>query len=316
MPRFSCFTPFGMLRFSSRSSRWESLYRQLVDAYAETFDLTPGNYAEAKFYALSCLSAAGYEMSEQLNAERDPRRLYRLLRQREREYGIVPDPNSMLEERRAEVAARMISAAGSSRNAITIGLQTLLGADFLGLRTTQSGEGLVWPNVNPTSGTVGVFKRTAAETKIAKLTGPAFPGNMWVSYAHPGGGNTAFGVGEVLSLDLENTARAERVTVDEIRTFGGETQFRATFAKPHSVGVSVTTGPALAWSSNYRRYLIVVSDSVATSRRLRGKIHELMNRIVRGSATWAIASPTSPGITGPFRLPTALGTKPLGALSY
>lgn len=317
MPRFSCFTPFGQLRCSSKPSRWESFYRQLVDSYGETFDLTVGTHAEAKLYALSCLVAAGYELAEQLHAERDPRKLYKLLRQREREFGIAPDPTLTLEQRRAVIASRMLASSGSSKQAITLALQTLLGAGFVALRTTTSagGEPGVWPNVSPVTGAVGVFEPGTNAPKFGLTLDSVMPGTRWVPY-FPLSDSERLVVGDVVSLQLENSFYAERVTVNAVQETYGIPYFQANYVKPHERAVSITTAPMIAWSSRYRHLLIVVTDDVSNSLRARGQINELMRRIVRASASWSIVTPTSAGVTGPMVLGGKLGTKPSGAISY
>jgi hypothetical protein len=314
MPRFSAFTPLGMLSFSNRPSHAETIFRALVSALGGNFDLSRGTHIDATAYARArALARARYTL-ERGGHQADPLKATDLIPALERDYGLAPAEKNTIHARRRAIATRQQILRGARRESVEDGLRQILGDDFIAYRTLTPAEVIAWPQ-DPSLGP-GAFADARIPARVFVLrssipiTGRAFR----FAYAVPGNDDGARLVaGDLAVVQPENTGLAERVTIVEAFEAGETLEATATFTRAHDVGASLVVGAWPIWVSTQRFALVVVRR--ASDPELRRRVHELMDRIARGVSQWAIVAPRTPTTLGPFTCASPLGTAPLGVLS-
>lgn len=282
MPRFSAFTPFGMLAFSSRPSHGETIYRAYVAALGGQYSTEPGSASEARVYANAMgLARARYTLDRARN-QLDPWRTVELLPVREHEYGIIPGLEDTVEDRQAAVAAKMRLARGCSRPELERSLLTLLGEDFVALRTIGIDDAEVFPS-DPSQQN---FADAFTPRKAVRISGRIFPGQRTLSYeaADPHGPAVVLEPGDVLTVDPGNSGLVEVVTVEDAT----EAKVAATFLRVHEPGSYATTQPYPWWASTVRHVNAIVTDEAAVDPETRRKVTDLLDTVLRGVTTWGI----------------------------
>jgi len=285
--KFSAFARFSSgLRFSSKPSHGEAIYRAMMDAYGGAFATTEGSHDEARVYAdAMALARVRYTTERAANQMRGSTAL-EMLPVLERKLGLVPSPKATVLERQAAVQARQVLPKGATRVAIEQALTAAIGADFLCYRTTKAAEVLTDP-VAPGSGP-GHWVRPSHPAKVVQLASPvAFIGSATVTYAAADPAETvAIDEGDQVVVSTNNIGLAELVTV----TAAAATTFTATFTKAHDNGDYCTTGPFPYWVSNQRHSVIVVTPAAAIDAEKRRKVNRVMAEVSRGICTWDIAA--------------------------
>jgi hypothetical protein len=314
VPRFSAFTPFGQLAFTSKPSHAETLYRAIVGAIGPSFDSSAGTHVEASSYARARALARARATLDRAGHQRDPRKTGELLPSLERDFGLTAAATATVHERRRALAVRMLLACGAGRANVEAALRDLLGDDFVAYRTLRATEVQTWPPA-PALGP-GVFADPRVPAKVFLLQSAiAYPGIATFRYKRPGRDDGArLAANDVAAVQIENGAVAEHVTILSVRDVAGEElSASASFSRPHSAGASIVVGPTPLWTSTQRYALVVVRS--ARDPEVRRRVHDLMERIARGVSQWAIVEPETPSRVGPFTCATPLGTTTLGAVS-
>lgn len=163
MPKFSSFTGFGFLRFSSEPSEAEKIYKSMLGMYRDpadgrpTIDVTQGTYQEAKVFATSKALAAAHVTVQSAGNELKPETSYYLLEKHEKAYKVRPPANSSVVERRLVLGAKQKAARGPRFEALDEGLRAILGDDLTAIRVITTDENENWP-ATPGSGP-GIFNR-------------------------------------------------------------------------------------------------------------------------------------------------------------
>ncbi len=320
MPKFSAFTPFGMLAFSSKPSHAENIYRSLVDNLAGAFDMSKGTHAEASAYARAMsLGRARYTL-ERAGNQADPLKATEILPNLEQDYDVRPPLSAGLFERRTFLSAQYRLPRGGVYTNVRAALQTVIGTDFLAYRLLNDVEAVDYP-ANPLTSTEINAQRVEVPGRFLKLTQPIVStGFLWADYENldTTAGEVLLNGGDVVMVQPENSGLAERVKIFSVQGSGSTRQFRANFTKPHDVGTIVTTTNWPYWWSTKRFAFIVLKAASALDADKRRKVDELMSKLARGVSQWAIVQPSSPGATtvGPFTLPVPLGTVTLGSVSF
>jgi hypothetical protein len=313
MPRFSAFTPLGMLRFSSGPSHAETIFRALLSALGDSFDRARGTHVDATAYARArALARARYTL-ERGGAQGDPLKATELLPVLEQDFGVVPGEKDTIHSRRRAVAARQKILRGARRESIEDGLKQVLGDGFVAYRTLKPSEVTSWPAA-PAAGP-GLFTepRIPARVFVLRSSIPVTGSVVRFGYARPGEDDgVRLVAGDVALVQPENTGLAERITI--LDTFDVEDRPEATaqFTRAHDLGASLVVGPWPVWTSTQRYALVVVRHAI--DPEVRRRVHQLMDRMARGVSQWAIVEPRGPSILGPFTCATPLGTAPLGTL--
>lgn len=309
MPKFSAFTPFGMLKFSGGPSRAELIYRSMYATKVEAFDLTEGSYAEGKIYSQALGLARASNALERAKNQLNPYKCIDLLPELEKDWSVVPGENDTIYDRQLAVAVKMALSRGATRESIENGLENILGSHFLSLRTLVSIEAV---RSEPTSN----FIRPDLPSKLVRLSEPVATLNTPYAVAYENADTTAGKVslrkGDVITIDPENIGQTEVLTIASAT----DETFTATFTKSHDVGCFVTTQNWPRWRSTQRTYFIVVdAESAINPDRVR-RVNDFMGHIGRGVSFWHIIQPTVPGgtVAGPFTLDVSpLGTTPIAA---
>jgi hypothetical protein len=323
MPKFSAFTPFGMLAFSSKPSRAESIYNSLANQFTDSgISVDPGSREDCTLYAQAMGMARARYCLEKAWNQILPNKVTDLLDQHEADYGIVPGPTQTTDQRRGALVARKLLPLGAARNNVENALRALLGTDLLAYRTTTAGEGVSTPTnstdqpLNFQLATVAPKLVTLASDISVGLGAPQTVGYAKVALPlHPGLSPSAnyIQAGDKLVVEAGRFSLEEVVTV----TASTSSTFTATFNNAHQAGAYCTTQPWPAWSSTQRHALIVLTASAAVDPVKRQAIHDIMGRIARGVSTWAIVASTGTGTAGPFVIGSSpIGATPLGTISY
>lgn len=321
MPRFSAFTPFGQLAFSSKLSMADRIYRAMKGAVSDAFDMSVGTHQEAKVYAAARgMARAGMALVRAGNQAQFAKATD-LLPLLEADYDLTPGAIDNINTRRVRGAAAERLSRGAALENIVASLRTILGSSFLAVRTLTAAEATVYPVAPYGDARVNALLPTAQARHVKLTNGATAAGGLLVGYTNldPTRGEVALLAGDVVMVQPENSGLSEKVTVIAVTGSGSTRQFAATFARAHDVGAIVTTMPwPYQWSTK-RSYLIVVAAGAAIDINLRRLVDEFMSRVVPATSQWAIVQPTTQGAltVGPFTLGTSpLGAVPLGTTAF
>ena len=323
--RFSAFTRFSHFRFSGAKPRpqvwWESLGRQFDVA----FDTTGANEAAltpiAEKFALAYhlariewyLVKAGNQRNVQLATD--------LLPLREADFQAVPGAMDTIFQRGQRLAAIRLLPGGATTANISNMLLATIGSAFVKLR-------VVAPAERATDLPTSAFTHAGTLAKFLQLNVPmAVTGTQYVGYSnidHTLTSPVLLAIGDVVTVQGENKAQAEVVTVTNVLTlpepiYFGSTPvinfFQADFTKAHDVGATVTTMNYPRWSSTQCFLYVEVTPAAAVDPVIRGRVDALMQRVARGWCQWATVA-ASGGSIGPFTLGVSgLGTATIGTVS-
>ena len=312
MPKFSAFTPYGLLKFSGRRPGGQDIYEALVSGQDSALDMAQGTPAEAEAYALAMACARTRAVLERAKNQRVPDKAFDMLAEIEKDFGIIPGESDTIRTRQRAVAARKLISRGSREESIQSALSALLGADFVTYRVLTTGEAVNWPS-NPTTGP-GVFGRDDIPSKVFYLTSSiSITGTPTTfTYARYGADDGArLQGGDIVSVSPENAVIAERVTIASVSGLTAT----STFTKAHDANDTLSTGPVPIWTSTKRHVLVVVAATAVLDLEKRRKIHDLMGRISRGVTTWSIVKASSATTVGPTVCGSYLGTTIIGTLT-
>lgn len=327
MPKFSAFTPFGMLSFSGRPSHGEAVYRSIVNNVngdnANNYNVDQGSRTDAWAYMTAMGVARAQYALEAAQHEADSTRVTAMTAQREQQYKVPPGPHDSLSARRARITAARHAPGGGGADNVTAALQALLGASLKAVRYTKPAEVAAWP-VNLGDPPMNLQLPTVPMKVFKTLRPISLFGSQAVRYAKVTGLPYAFTYaqklipGDVVVVSTEHSSLAERVTVTAVGTeLDVFDTFTATFAMAHEAGATMTTGDYPAWTSTQRYFLVVLAPAAARDPETRRRVHELLDRLVRGTSGWGIVEETSPGHTGPFKVEfSPLGCTTVGDVAY
>lgn len=322
MPRFSAFTPFGMLAFSRRPSHAETIYQSMVSVLKDGISQEKGTPDEAETYADAMAIATARYSLERAGNSTDPMNVAReLLPNLELDYQLRPAPRDSIQTRRHRLRAKMPVPNGGSYLAVWNALKDLLGVDFLSYRVFATNETSTYP-ADPLASIEVKASRSDLPPKYNRFIDPVanLGDPLWVAYASldPSAVTVPFLRGEVVMASPENSATAERVTVDDVREVDGRHEMLATFAKSHDMDSSVTNMDWPYWWSTQRFALVVVTPSAAGDPEKRRLVHELMADKARGVSTWAIVRPKTLGdsSTMAFTLPAPIGAATMDPVAF
>ena len=313
MPRFSAFTPFGILAFSSAPSELEVQYGILGAQLDQAFDTTPGEPAsednEAQKYATArhlarvrlALRRAGYQ--------RDTSKARDLLPLREADFLVTPGPFDSLLQRQQRLTALRALPLGATASNLRSALAAALGAAFVGLR-------LVAPSERAVNLPASNFQPLGVEAKFLRLAQPvATPGVLqWVSYANLDPTDPTpvlLSAGDAVTVQGENGALAEVLVVAAVRSTTLDAvavnQIQVTPTNTHDIGATLTTMPFPRWVSTQSVLYVEVTPAAAVDPIVRGTVDSLLARLARGVTQWATVA-VAGGTIGPY----VVGTSPLG----
>lgn len=184
MPRFSRFTPFGLLQFSRGPSEAEKVYSSVKASYrdpatgATVIDTSSGTYHEAKVYGWSIAIGTARMALRQAGRELRGETAYYQLEAQEERYKVSPGADDSVPQRRLALAAKQKAARGPRFESVWEGLSAILGDDLVAYRPINTTEAVAYPS-DPS--TVGIFRRPDAVAKsIRTLDAITRPGRNFV----------------------------------------------------------------------------------------------------------------------------------------
>jgi len=282
MPRTSCFTPYGMLAYSSKPSHAKAIYDTLVEGVGDSLDTTPGCLEEARLYATAMVLASAQYQLDRAGNQRHPLKATELLGLLEKDYQIVPAADATLNDRRRELAARAKISKGNRRGAMEYALRTLLGDDFIEYRTVEVPYVVASPS-DPSA--IGAYPPPGTEKKTFRITQPVLSRGVPLTLSFQTIGSSQPPVaGEIYSFDPDTrNPNIEAVTLLDVTG----PNLTAVFRNPHEAG-AVATNSNPAWISNKRHVTIVVTLKAAVDPETRRKINEYIARAARSVTTWEV----------------------------
>jgi hypothetical protein len=331
VPQPSAFTWCGAFDLSDRPTHIQELYELLPALWGTEIDFTEiGSEDELKLYATAVvLGSAMYEL-EHAGNQGDPLKVYDLLPILEQQFGLTPGAKDTVQMRQAALAAAELLPVGCIGSNVVNSVKTIVGAaNFKAIVPSPEAP---TPTVFPTSpGTgPGQFRDVRVQPRFVQLVDPvASAGTFWCAYqnldlsiATP----TLLLTNDKIVVGAGNTAQMEPVTVLATSTqvqplcTPGYSYFQAAFLNTHDVGAPIVTGSFPYWWSTQRLTYIVLSAVAATNRPLRAKIDALLTKIMRTVDIWAIVQATtttsSGGTVGPLLVGGAMGTQPIGSITF
>lgn len=322
MPRYSAFTPYGHLSFSSKKAHGERIFFAMRNGLGEPDENVTSDFdseAMSRIYAQAIGLSRLRHTLERAGVQFRPDRILELLPRAEDEYGLTPKFDSSIDDRRVELGRATVKPGGAVRSNITRLLDERLGADFLVYRTVPTGELVTSPPTMPGNGNFVAPMSTRG--KLSRVTGSiaTLATTISIAFTHVAGG-LAMDPGALIVLDPDKEGLREAATVSatsppaiDAQGDGTATIIR-TDPKSHDPGALFTTAPFPFWVSTKRTALIVLSDAAARDPEKRRIVDEVMRKNARAISRWAIVD--SAGATGTFKVgTTGLGLTTIGSIA-
>lgn len=300
MPRPSA---FNSTHFSSRKPHGEQIYREWGKSLGSGKNYTTdfNSLAMARVYAFAmALGRCKYAL-ERAGSQFRPTRTLELLPALEAEYGLVPDPSSGINERRAELAVAAVIARGASRTNVESVFVALFSADFFSYFTVDVADAVTSTGAPESRGVYAKpgTPRTVWRTTAA-IANTGIPVSIVCSLA--AGDVVAPNEGSRLVIDPSDHGRVEAVTVTSASIVSGQLHLTATFAKPHVAGVAVASGRHPNVTTSKRHNTFVMDTAAVRANKTRRRLNRAAARLVRGVSTWSATDGSGPFRVGEGRL--------------
>lgn len=303
MPLLSAFTPCGLLELSAEMSDAENIYNTLKAQLSPAFDISDSTYEGCELYAMAMQLAWARAALKRVPRELHPLTTYDLLTTLEKDWACTPLATDTLYQRQLRIAARKLLMRGSREEAIVTDLTAALGADFLKLNALPTADAANYPT---TATDVGTFPLPALAPKFYKLTSAI--ADLGMSITVPWSSVNASDaplVGDKLTVDPDNTAIGEAVTVTKVTTdivngiAGNTGTLTTTFTKTHSPNAwAISACPR--WLSNRYQLQVVISDAASKSAVKRDAANAVMARHCRSAERWKLVAASSTTTVGPL----------------
>lgn len=317
MPVFSAFTPFGMLRFSSRKPRAQRVYEQMIGNYGPDVGSKTGHigaHTYAQSMGIASLQFAGDRARNQIV----PSKTTDLQADLEREMLYTPALGATDATRRAELADLMTIKPAGTLAAVQAALTAALGSDFVSIKQLKAvGEN---QNVSEPSAP-GVYPAWLQPWSEAIFVGTArsntdYPANAPVyrysltcygkSGTDPLFSYTALDAGAPDLLNNQSiliAPEADQVAHATVSTTGPSSFLAVrdwdtgiyTVGKTY-IGVVGVYNNHVSW---HHHILIYVRNGMASDSALRTKVNRLMRTYAQYGTSWDIAHYADPAVTTP-----------------
>ena len=245
-----------------------------------------------------------------------------LLPLREDDFLATPGAHDTIFQRGQRLAAIRLLPGGANQSNIANMLANAIGSSFVKLRVVANAE-------RATDLPTSVFRPAGVLPKFLQLVVPlaVTGGSVLIGYGNLDPTITQpvlLSVGDVVTVQGENKAVAEVVTVTSVVTLAAPvyygatpvTQFfGATFQNSHDVGATVTTMNYPRWSSTQCFLYVEVTPASASDPVTRARVDHVMEQVTRGWCGWATVA-ASGGILGPHTINVSgLGTATIGGVT-
>jgi hypothetical protein len=247
--------------------------------YSDDFD----SLAAARLYSHAMAFGRVKLVLEAAGNQFRPDRALQLLPALEAEYGIVPERDATIGERRRELAAAMRIARGASQVNVDFVLGELLGDDFISYTPIPYDDAVV---TTATPEDEGIYCLPGTQRSVFRLLDSVtFVGTpVTVAYEAVVGAKEELEVGEKFAVDAGDPGRVEIVEVTAI----GDGTFTATFESPHNSGVLFATGRFPNLAGTKRHNVVKLTEDGAASARIQRRTNNAVRRLLRGVSTWAV----------------------------
>lgn len=314
MPRLSAFTRFGHLRFSSRKTVAEQIYRDAISNQGgeRNFAADFGSLNSTRVYCNSMAAARARLNLERAGNQVLPSKAVELLPALEDELGVIPTPTDTIKDRQNSVSAAALISRGARKENLDDILKRIAGDNFIKLIPTKD---LYFQLVRPNPETYGNWVAPGTPGIVGKIIEPITRdlGSPQTVHYTLLAGDTLTGLkpGVRMLLDTMDFVRAEAVTIESATS----TTFVATFNQPHEPGTAFNTGRAPNMTNMNRHSLVLVAPG--TSADVIRKMHRALTKAMRGISTWSIGYANSDKTTaGPFKVGVGLlGLTPIGEIT-
>lgn len=312
MPQCGDMNPCGF-QCGSDPSPFEVIYLAVLEAVKNAFDVEDPHVEASAFARAGMIHGARMTLQHGVG-QRFPNLAVELLEILEKRYGTCPAPSDSPQERRNEVAARMLISRGALRGPQETAFTLLLGDDFVKLRAIQPSEIHASPT-NPED--VGAFTDPSKPARFFRLLDPIVTTGSSYTFAYEVLGVDAadrLQVDDVFCAQPENPGLAERIVIEAVDSTSDPPTATATFLNAHDEGAALVSY-APVWSSNQRTILIAIDEDALTIEVFR-KTFDLANRIERG-VTFPFVVATADHLTaGPYTVGiSALNVTPVGVVT-
>lgn len=304
----SIFAPPGHRLISGREPIGKRYYNDKVRNYGADQNFPDDEHLRGKLYADAMLSASIHLLLDRAKNELHPLSTQTFLPLHEQEIGATALPSDTLKQRRERVYRLRRLNINGRISTIHAALKDFLGDDLSFYRTTRVGE-LRTFDKGPQNRTNYLHVGRNTPIRMLRLTVPVV--RLGVSLRVPteflGGDPEPYTVGQVVLVDPGRNSRGERVTIEDIDATG----LTATFQQPHDAQTVVTSGHNPRYRTTKRMHHIVLKNGAATDPYKVATVHELMRRLVKGTAVWQVLEETATATAGPFEA----GVSPPGITS-
>lgn len=305
MPRFSRFTPFPQLRFSSKPPIAKAMYDEINAAFGgeQNFSQEQESLVQATRYAQAMALGRLYNGLLRAESQFRPETALEQLPSMEREVGAMVSTEMSIAQRRRQVSALMRVSRGARRNNVESVLREALGDDFLYYQT----EPPITSPLTPDPETTGVYVAPGTPIGVWRLRYVLMPGTNTVPFEQVAG-DLELAVGDKVVLGLGDYERQEPAVIEAV--FRPLSLVTITCAHPHPINMLIRTGRQPTQSNTTRHNLLVLSPEAAVDGEKRKLAQQLLHRLLRGVSTWSITDES-----GPFRVGVGrLGVTTIGEL--
>lgn len=317
MPRFSAFSRFSHLRFSSQPTDAQRIYEDMVSNqgsgknFSDDFD----SVNAGRLYANSMAFARAKLTTERAGNQFRPTKAVEMLPSLEWEFGITPGATQTIRQRQTAVAAAAKIAIGARYENVVDVLTALLGSDFRAYLTIPVVDA-VDSTSNP--GFDGNYVPPGTIATVGRILEDLVPGGATTVLCEILNDGPALFAGQRVAFDVPIRSRSEWQILAAVTSI----DMTLSPTLPHAAGTFFTTGRTATLSSTKRQNLVVLSAAAAANPEKIRVTNEALRKLLRGVSTWSICgeNPT-PRTAGPFKVGPGVGSgllnfTPIGSVSF
>lgn len=312
MPAFGALAPFGLLEFGAYPTIAENFYTAMTASVRKAFDVSEGTHADASCYARAIAFAAVKATVRHGWSQRRPARAREMLPALEKRFGLSPLPRATEQERRDALIARKRVQYGSRREAIEGAMEAHLGDAFQAVLTVPDLDLETYGTGHGTYNRLDLPHRSFKTLGSVAVTGSA----VAIPYAPLSIGADEIQVGDVLSIDAQDWAREESITVSAVDNDADPKTFTATFTALHPADARVLSHCVVDISTQ-RSVMVVADADSARDGPTRKRVFHTLHQIVRAVTKPYFVESSGVNTAGPFTLgESPLGCVPVGVVTW
>lgn len=337
MPKFSAFTRYGHLAFSGAPSEGEKFFGAMSKLTGAAYTGADGGHVDATRYARAMgLASARLAMRHAQN-QSIPGKRAEMLPTVERAFDVVPSPTETLKQRNANLKARELLSNGATIGSINAAMSAIFGSAFIRVRVPSGAQIETTPASPNALDAPGSFSDPRNVPKFFRFVNGLLPSitvdgfltfynpvefayqglNVTGEYPNEADDGVRLRAGDVVSIGIENSFLAEKVTIISSREATPYPLATASFVRPHHEGSSIRTGPTPVWRSNRRTVMVILKEGEPTVAQYRAA-NAALDRCLRAVTRWSFAEIPAPYTAiEPFVVGVSrIGVSPIGDASF